>query len=56
MTKPLAELAALIAGGYPNHWPIHGWSPGGHIQRRRVESPITGQIALPVSFFPPLIE
>jgi hypothetical protein len=22
LTKPLEELAALIAGGYPNHWPI----------------------------------
>ena len=22
LAKPLAELAALILGGYPNHWPI----------------------------------
>jgi hypothetical protein len=42
LAKPLAELAALILGGYPDHWPIpwmeswrtHPSSPRSTVARR----------------------
>jgi hypothetical protein len=42
LAKPLAELAALILGGYPDHWPIpwmeswrtHPSSPGSTVAHR----------------------